>query len=139
MRDGAVSVRDHGPGVDPGDLPHIFDRFYRSPAARTMPGYGFGLAIVKQVAESHGGDVSAGPAPGGGAFFVLQQVAFPNGQSAARSGSAGICGRQPSPLRLRCRHSRALASTQAVAVAALVVDADLVEARSSYAGLQLLS
>lgn len=72
VRDGTVSVRDHGPGVDPADLPHVFDRFYRSPAARTMPGSGLGLAIVKQVADSHGGSVTATAAPGGGALLVLQ-------------------------------------------------------------------
>jgi len=72
VREGTVSVRDHGPGVDPGDLPHVFDRFYRSPRARTMPGSGLGLAIVKQVADSHGGSVTAAQAPGGGARFVLR-------------------------------------------------------------------
>jgi two-component system sensor histidine kinase MprB len=71
VRDGTVTVRDHGPGIEPGDLPHIFDRFYRSPEARTMPGSGLGLAIVKQVAGSHGGTVSATNASGGGAQFVL--------------------------------------------------------------------
>jgi two-component system sensor histidine kinase MprB len=72
VRDGTVSVRDHGPGIDPVDLPHVFDRFYRSPGARTMPGSGLGLAIVKQVADSHGGTVAATAGPGGGALFVLQ-------------------------------------------------------------------
>jgi two-component system sensor histidine kinase MprB len=72
VRDGTVTVRDHGPGVDPADLPYVFDRFYRSPRARTMPGSGLGLAIVKQVADSHGGTVTAAAAPGGGALFVLR-------------------------------------------------------------------
>lgn len=72
VRDGTVVVEDHGPGIDPADLPRIFDRFYRSPRARTMPGSGLGLAIVKQVAESHGGTVTAMAAPGGGALFMLQ-------------------------------------------------------------------
>ncbi len=70
--DGRVAVRDRGPGVDPTDLPRIFDRFYRSHEARTMPGSGLGLAIVKQVADSHRGTVTASGAPGGGALFVLQ-------------------------------------------------------------------
>ncbi len=70
--DSRVTVSDHGPGVDPADLPHIFDRFYRSPEARAMPGSGLGLAIVKQVADSHGGTVTAASAPGGGALFVMQ-------------------------------------------------------------------
>jgi two-component system sensor histidine kinase MprB len=72
VRDGRVVVRDHGPGVEPDDLPHIFDRFYRSPAARTMAGSGLGLAIVKQVADSHGGTVTVAAAPGGGTRFELQ-------------------------------------------------------------------
>ena len=42
-------VRDHGPGIAEDDLPHVFDRFYRSRAARGMPGSGLGLAIVKRV------------------------------------------------------------------------------------------
>lgn len=72
VRDGAVTVRDHGPGIDPADLPHVFDRFYRSARARTMPGSGLGLAIVKQVADSHGGTVAAAPARDGGIVFVLR-------------------------------------------------------------------
>jgi two-component system, OmpR family, sensor histidine kinase MprB len=72
VRDGRVTVGDHGPGIDPADLPHVFDRFYRSPQARTMPGSGLGLAIAKQVADSHGGTVAAAAVPGGGARFTLR-------------------------------------------------------------------
>lgn len=72
VADGTVVVRDHGPGIDARDLPHIFDRFYRAPAARTMPGSGLGLAIARQVADSHGGTITATAAPSGGARFVLQ-------------------------------------------------------------------
>jgi two-component system sensor histidine kinase MprB len=67
-----VTVRDHGPGIDPDDLPHVFDRFYRSLEARKLPGSGLGLAIVRQVAESHGGSVSAANAQGGGAVLTLE-------------------------------------------------------------------
>jgi two-component system sensor histidine kinase MprB len=76
VRDGTVTVRDHGPGVDPVDLRHIFDRFYRAPAARTLPGSGLGLAIVRQVAEAYGGTVTAEPASGGGALFTLSLPAL---------------------------------------------------------------
>jgi two-component system, OmpR family, sensor histidine kinase MprB len=69
--DGSVVVRDHGPGIDEEHLPHVFDRFYRAPAARRMPGSGLGLAIVKQVAEAHGGTVVAERAPGGGTVMTL--------------------------------------------------------------------
>jgi two-component system, OmpR family, sensor histidine kinase MprB len=70
--DGAVVVRDHGPGIAPEDLPHVFDRFYRSPAARGMPGSGLGLAIVRQVAEADGGWVRASNHPDGGAVVELR-------------------------------------------------------------------
>jgi two-component system, OmpR family, sensor histidine kinase MprB len=66
-----VRVRDHGTGVDPDDLPHLFDRFYRGASARGRPGSGLGLAIVRQVAEQHGGAVRAANANGGGAEFFL--------------------------------------------------------------------
>ncbi len=70
--DGDVTVRDHGPGIAPDDLPHVFDRFYRAPAARALPGSGLGLAIVAQVARAEGGEVTAGAAPGGGAVLRLR-------------------------------------------------------------------
>ena len=61
---GELSVRDHGPGIDAEDLPHVFDRFYRAPTARAMPGSGLGLAIVRNAAVVHGGTVTAAAAPG---------------------------------------------------------------------------
>jgi two-component system, OmpR family, sensor histidine kinase MprB len=72
VRDGALSVRDHGPGIDEEDLPHVFDRFYRSPSARGRPGSGLGLAIVRQVAVAHGGEVVAEAADGGGTRMTLR-------------------------------------------------------------------
>ena len=67
-----LRVRDHGPGIAPEDREHVFDRFYRAAAARSMPGSGLGLAIVREVAEAHGGSVSAEEAPGGGALLRLR-------------------------------------------------------------------
>src|SRR6185503_10570487 len=67
LHGGEIAVRDHGPGIDPSDLPYIFDRFYRSETARGLPGSGLGLAIVRQVAGSHGGSVTAETPGGGGA------------------------------------------------------------------------
>jgi len=72
VRDGEVSVRDHGPGIDEKDLPYVFDRFYRSRSARGRPGSGLGLAIVRQVAVAHGGEVVAEPADGGGTRMTLR-------------------------------------------------------------------
>jgi two-component system, OmpR family, sensor histidine kinase MprB len=72
VRAGEVVVRDHGPGIDEADLPHVFDRFYRAPSARGLSGSGLGLAIVRQVAEAGGGTVSAERADGGGARLRLQ-------------------------------------------------------------------
>jgi two-component system, OmpR family, sensor histidine kinase MprB len=69
---GELAIRDHGPGIDPVDLPHVFDRFYRSAASRGRPGSGLGLAIVREVARSHGGFVEAESAPGGGTVLRLR-------------------------------------------------------------------
>ncbi|HET8755442.1 MAG TPA: HAMP domain-containing sensor histidine kinase [Solirubrobacteraceae bacterium] len=71
LRDGELTVRYHGPGIAPEDLPHVFDRFYRATAARGRAGSGLGLAIVRQVAELHAGTVRAEPAVGGGALLRL--------------------------------------------------------------------
>jgi two-component system sensor histidine kinase MprB len=70
--DHEVTVRDHGPGIDPKDLGHVFDRFWRAPGARAMPGSGLGLAIVRQVAEAHGGAVTAELPEDGGTLMRLQ-------------------------------------------------------------------
>ena len=69
LRDGILTVRDHGPGFAERDIPHVFDRFYRAENARRLPGSGLGLAIVKQAAESHGGHVEALNAHDGGAVL----------------------------------------------------------------------
>jgi two-component system sensor histidine kinase MprB len=73
---GILEVRDWGPGVAEEDLPHIFQRFYRSPSSRGLPGSGLGLAIVKQAADRLGGWVEVENAPGGGALFRMH---LPNG------------------------------------------------------------
>jgi len=72
VRDGEVTVRDHGPGIDEEDLPHVFDRFYRARSARGMSGSGLGLSIVRQVAETHGGEVVAEQPEDGGTLMRLR-------------------------------------------------------------------
>ena len=69
LKDGVLSVRDHGPGFQEADLPFVFDRFYRARDARKLPGSGLGLAIVRQAAEACGGFAEAQNAPGGGALL----------------------------------------------------------------------
>ncbi len=71
LKDGALAVRDHGPGFKAEDLPFVFDRFHRAKDARSKPGSGLGLAIVKQAAEAHGGFAKAANADGGGAVVTV--------------------------------------------------------------------
>jgi two-component system sensor histidine kinase MprB len=71
VADGRVSVRDHGPGIDDEDLPHVWERFYRARSARGLPGSGLGLAIVQQAAEAHGGTAGAANAEDGGAVVTI--------------------------------------------------------------------
>ncbi|HSB13979.1 MAG TPA: HAMP domain-containing sensor histidine kinase [Bryobacteraceae bacterium] len=69
-----VEVQDHGIGIDPEDLPRIFDRFYRGRRGdqHDVHGTGLGLALVKAAAEGHGGSVEVTSAPGQGARFCLR-------------------------------------------------------------------
>jgi two-component system sensor histidine kinase BaeS len=70
-----IAVTDTGVGIAPGDLPHIFDRFWRADTARTRtgerPGAGLGLAICKWIAEAHGGTIEAASRPGRGSRFTV--------------------------------------------------------------------
>jgi len=74
---GTLTVEDDGPGIADTDLPHVFDRFYRSAESRAMPGSGLGLAIVRKVAEQSGGTVEATRAPSGGARLSLHLPGAP--------------------------------------------------------------
>jgi two-component system sensor histidine kinase MprB len=75
---GELTVRDQGPGIGADDLPHVFDRFYRSQESRSMPGSGLGLSIVRQVALRHSGTVHASLAPGGGTLMTLRLPGTPH-------------------------------------------------------------
>jgi two-component system sensor histidine kinase MprB len=66
VRGSDIEVSDRGPGISAEDRAHVFDRFYRATSARTMPGSGLGLSIVKQIVELHGGAVEVLPRDGGG-------------------------------------------------------------------------
>ena len=70
-----VEVRDHGPGISDGDKPHVFDRFYRATATRSMPGSGLGLSIVSQFAEDHNASAYVLDNVGGGAIVGIQFTA----------------------------------------------------------------
>ncbi|GAA2779402.1 HAMP domain-containing sensor histidine kinase [Streptomyces rameus] len=74
-----ITVRDHGPGIDRADLPHVFDRFYRARTARALPGSGLGLAMARQIAHTHHAALTAHQAAGGGALFrVVLPVEAPS-------------------------------------------------------------
>jgi two-component system sensor histidine kinase MtrB len=67
-----VDVRDHGDGLPPAAIPHLFDRFYKADTARARSeGSGLGLAIARENARLHGGHIDAGNHPGGGAIFTV--------------------------------------------------------------------
>lgn len=66
-----LQVEDRGPGIADEDLPRVFERFYRSTAARSMPGSGLGLAIVHQAVASHGGTVTISRGADGGALVRI--------------------------------------------------------------------
>ena len=68
----AVTVRDTGSGIDPEDLPRIWDRLYRGDRSRTSRGLGLGLSVVKAFVEAHGGSVAVENAAGSGALFTLR-------------------------------------------------------------------
>ncbi|MBA2947305.1 sensor histidine kinase [Streptomyces himalayensis] len=74
---GALTVRDHGPGIPADELPHVFDRFWRSPSARALPGSGLGLSIVARTVQQSGGEVTLSPAEGGGTVARLRLPGAP--------------------------------------------------------------
>jgi signal transduction histidine kinase len=66
-----LSVHDTGIGIDPVDLPHIFERFYRADRARSRQGTGLGLSIAQTLVEQLGGYISAESIPGKGSTFSI--------------------------------------------------------------------
>ncbi len=82
-----ISVSDEGMGIDPEDLPHIFDPFYRSRSVQVaqVHGTGLGLAVAKQIAEALGGSLTVESTPGKGSTFTLRLRRF---TAAAAEGAA---------------------------------------------------
>ncbi|MFB7248203.1 two-component sensor histidine kinase [Streptomyces populi] len=77
LKDGELTVRDHGPGIPDDELPHVFDRFWRSPDARALPGSGLGLSIVARTVQQCGGEVALRPAEGGGTIAAVRLPGAP--------------------------------------------------------------
>jgi two-component system OmpR family sensor kinase len=99
--DGAViTVADDGPGMEPDEAAHIFERFYRSDPSRSRRhgGAGLGLSIVSTIVANHGGRVSADGTPGAGTTFIVHLPAVPppadpgpdEGELGASAGAAPI-------------------------------------------------
>ncbi|RNL78498.1 sensor histidine kinase [Nocardioides marmorisolisilvae] len=82
-----ITVADNGIGVEPDELPHLFDRLFRSAGAREsrIPGTGLGLAVAKALVEGHGGTLSVVPNSPSGLVF---SVALPNARSPLVAGDA---------------------------------------------------
>lgn len=70
-----IGVLDTGPGIDPEDLPHLFERFYRGDRARHLPGNGLGLSLALAVARAHGGDIQVSSGSAGTTFRLHLPVA----------------------------------------------------------------
>lgn len=77
LHEGELTVRDHGPGIPTDELPHVFDRFWRSPDARALPGSGLGLSIVARTVQQAGGEVSLRPAQDGGTIATVRLPGAP--------------------------------------------------------------
>jgi len=69
-----ITVSDHGPGIPPNELPHIFDPFYRGGDAlsKQIHGNGLGLSLVKRIVNAHGGQVTVVTKPGAGSAFTIE-------------------------------------------------------------------
>jgi signal transduction histidine kinase len=83
-----VFVRDEGAGIGDEDLPHVFDRFYRSEAETAGSGAGLGLAISKEIVLAHGGEIRATSSAGGGSEFTFTLPLAPRPEQPRPSSSA---------------------------------------------------
>lgn len=96
-----LRVSDHGTGLTPQELPHVFERFYKADAARTRsPGSGLGLAIARENVRLHGGTVTAANRPTGGAVFTVlipQSAPGSVGPAAAHDAPVVTAATAPAP------------------------------------------
>jgi signal transduction histidine kinase len=91
-------VADDGAGIAPADLPHIFDRFYRSQLGEPdMPGAGLGLAIAREIVRAHGGTIRASARTGGGAEFAFTIPAAPSSPVARAPRASEGTNSSPAP------------------------------------------
>jgi len=91
-RDGeqiVIEVADSGTGIDPADLPHVFDRFWRADKSRNRHtgGSGLGLAIAQKLTHAHGGDITVTSAPGTGTTCTVRP---PHRRTAAHMRRCGV-------------------------------------------------
>jgi len=87
---GELTVLDRGPGVPDGDRDRIFDRFHRAESARSMPGSGLGLSIVREVVERCGGSVRVDDREGGGAAIGFSLPLSPGWPAEPASGTVNV-------------------------------------------------
>jgi signal transduction histidine kinase len=71
----SVTIEDFGVGISDGDLPHIFERFYRTDRARSGGGHGLGLSLAKTIARVHGASIEVHSTEGVGSRFRVDFVA----------------------------------------------------------------
>jgi len=92
-----LTVADRGPGIDPADLPHVFDPFYRGKKVwdSSVPGTGLGLSLVERHVQAHGGRITVETSPGQGTAFTLHLPAL---ESAARGETTDTADELQSPV-----------------------------------------
>jgi two-component system sensor histidine kinase BaeS len=84
-----VAIRDTGSGISGKDMPHLFERFFRTEGIKDTDGFGLGLAIVKTIIDAHGGSIAAESEKGKGSTFTVRLPYRREGTS----GEAAVAGR----------------------------------------------
>jgi signal transduction histidine kinase len=93
-----VSVADSGPGIPAHALPNLFERFYTADPARAGRGAGLGLAIAREIALAHGGDLTVVSEEGRGSRFTLTLPAVPRPVAPPAAPAPGAAGRTSAPI-----------------------------------------